>query len=185
MHPRSLRFIVMSVVLSFGLRPNCFAQGSPQTPIPTITSPQPPTDVFIPDAFGGLSIDYFDDYSWRALVALVWPAVAGHRDVPATSKTIGASGTRVFETYKSLWEIFYPHGTAPSSTSFNDDEQSKFNACNSPVSFGDLVLATFSKFSDLGQAGAGSFSWPDCRSTRTLRPLSNPYNSDRVRLHRE
>lgn len=142
------------------LVPSAWAQTCPTTPVPTITSPTPPADVCIPSGFGSLPIDYFDDYSWRAFVAMVWPAASGQRGTPDTSQTVGGPGPRVFETYKALWEVFHNDGTAPSSASFNDYDLGKFNACQTNVGFGDLVLASFSKFSDLGQAGFGSLVGP-------------------------
>src|SRR5712692_10516454 len=87
--------------------PACTAKPTP------FISPQLPADVCIPDGFPGIALDYFDDYSWRALVALVWPAAPGHRGVAAASKAIGTPGPRVFETYKPLWEIFHADGSAP------------------------------------------------------------------------
>jgi hypothetical protein len=152
--------LIVLLFLFVGLELRSAAQTCPQTPVPTISSAQPPTDVCIPDGFGELPIDYFDDYSWRAFIALVWPATHGERGIPDNSKTVGDAGPRVFETYKALWEVFHPDGSAPSSTSFNDYEQAKFNACNAQIGFGDLVLASFSKFSDLGQAGFGSLLGP-------------------------
>jgi hypothetical protein len=146
--------------LLIGSHLNAMAQSCPQTPTPTISSPQPPNDVCIPDGFAGLPIDYFDDYSWRAFIALIWPTLSGQRGTPDTAKTPGDSGPRVFETYKALWEIFHPDGSAPSSSSFNDYERAQFNTCKESVGFGDLVLASFSKFSDLGQAGFGSLLGP-------------------------
>ena len=74
-----------------------------------------PADVCIPDGFTGIALDYFDDYSWRAFVALVWPAAPGHRGVAASAKSIAATGPRVFETYKPLWEIFHGDGSAPAT----------------------------------------------------------------------
>ena len=35
-------------------------------------------------------MEYFDDYSWRAFVALVWPAEPGSRGVAASSRTISS-----------------------------------------------------------------------------------------------
>src|SRR6188768_2303749 len=84
----------------------------PVKPTPVI-APNLPADVCIPDGFPGIALDYFDDYSWRTLVALVWPASPGHRGVPARAKAIGTAGSRVFETYKPLWEIFHADGSAP------------------------------------------------------------------------
>src|SRR5258708_32387166 len=86
----------------------------PERPIPRL-SPQIPADACIPDGFPGIALDYFDDYSWRALVALVWPVAPGHRGGAASSKAIGTPGSRVFETYKPLWEIFHADGSAPAT----------------------------------------------------------------------
>ena len=72
-----------------------------------------PADVCIPDGFTDIAVEYFDDYSWRAFVALVWPAAPEHRGVAASAKGIASGGPRVFETYKALWEIFHGDGSAP------------------------------------------------------------------------
>lgn len=136
------------------------AETCPVTPIATVTQPNPPVDVCIPDGFTSLPIDYFDDYSWRVFIAMVWPAATGQRGVPDITQTVGGPGPRVFETYKSLWEIFHVDGTGPTSAKFNDYDIAKNNACNANVSFGDLVLASFSKFSDIGQAGFGTLVGP-------------------------
>ena len=54
--------------------------GCPATPTPVI-SWQPPTDVCIPDGFTQTPMEYFDDYSWRLFVSLIWPAEPGTRGV--------------------------------------------------------------------------------------------------------
>src|SRR5258705_1278716 len=84
----------------------------PDRPTPTI-SPRMPADVCIPDGFTGIALDYFDDYSWRALAALVWPASPAHRGVAASTRGIATPGPRGFETYKPLLEIFHRDGSAP------------------------------------------------------------------------
>src|SRR5215510_11763206 len=78
----------------------------PNAPVTTITSSQVPCDVCIPSSFPGSAnaIAFFDDYSWRSFIALVWPALPGQRGVPDTTKTVDGAGPRVFETYKGLWE---------------------------------------------------------------------------------
>ena len=157
---RLFGLIVMAVLfVSFGRHVD--AQSCPEVPTASVSSAQPPSDVCLPDDIGTkFPIDYFDDYSWRAFIALVWPAADGQRGVADTTKTVNGPGPRVFETYKSLWEIFHIDNTAPSSDRFNDYESAQFNACQQKVNFGDLVLASFSKFSDIGQAGAGSLVGP-------------------------
>src|SRR5262245_58621945 len=77
----------------------------PNPPVPTISSPGIPNDVCIPSGFPSneLPIDFFDDYSWRAFIAMVWPAANGQRGKPDTTKTVVDAGPRVFETFKSSW----------------------------------------------------------------------------------
>jgi hypothetical protein len=124
-----------------------------------VTSPQVPADVCIPDPFTDLTIDYFDDYSWRAFVAMVWPAAKGQRGVPDTARSVGAPGPRVFETCKSLWEIFHDDGSAP-NPGFNSFEAPAHNACRADAGFGGVVLATRNGIDDLGQAGIGELVGP-------------------------
>jgi hypothetical protein len=129
------------------------AQNCPATPVVTINSPQTPADVCIPDGFGGNPIQYFDDYSWRAFISMVWPAANGQRGTPDTTRQVGDSSTPlVFETLKSDWEIFQPAGAPPSSWNV----WTGANPCGSAqtVGFNDLVLASFTKFGNLGEAGS-------------------------------
>lgn len=140
----------------------CLAQPAscPNSPVVTVNSPQVPCDVCIPTGFGGNPIAFFDDYSWRAFIALVWPAQIqnNQRGVPDTTQGVGGAGPRVFETYKALWEVFHRDGSAP--VAWNQNEAASVNACNQAAGPGDLVLASFSKFSDLGQASFGSLLGP-------------------------
>ena len=106
-----------------------------------------------------LTIDYFDDYSWRAFVAMVWPAAKGQRGVPDAAKDVGAAGPRVFETYKSLWEIFHDDGSAP-NPDFNSAGAAADNACRADAGFGGVVLASKNGIDDIGQAGIGELLGP-------------------------
>lgn len=127
---------------------------SPVPDVPaTLVAPQMLDDVCIPAGFAGNPIDYFDDHSWRAFLALVWPAKDGERGVPDIAAQIGQSGKPlVFETFKSEWEIFQRDGAAPAP--WNDVGTE--NPCDmSSVTPKDLVLAAFSKFANVGQAGVG------------------------------
>jgi hypothetical protein len=148
--------IAGGILLSFGQ--SVHAQVCPNPPVPVITSSQVPGDVCIPQGFRGNPIQFFDDYSWRTFIATVWPAAAGQRGQPDNAKTVASPGPRVFDTYKFLWEIFHNDGSAPSA--WNVYDAARFNACNATASFGDIVLASFSKFSDLGQAGFGNLVGP-------------------------
>ncbi len=127
----------------------------PSPPVPTITSPLVPADVCMPQNFSSNQnpIAFFDDYSWRVFVAMVWPARTGQRGVPDTTRDLGnPSGPLVFETLKQDWEFFLPNGAAPAAN-WQDFGQSP--CPNVKVGFDDLVLASFSKFGNLGQAGFG------------------------------
>ena len=72
-----------------------------QVPTPVITSSTVPSDVAIPAGFTDNPIAFFDDYSWRTFIAMIWPAKTGQRGQPDTSQTIDGTGPRVFDTYKS------------------------------------------------------------------------------------
>ena len=143
-------------------------------PAPVINSPAVPVDVAIPQSFSGNPIAFFDDFSWRSLVAMVWPAMKGQRGQPDTSQTVGGSGSRVFETYKSLAEIFHSDGSAPSA--WNSFDAPKYNPCNATVGWGDLVLGSFSKFSDIGQAGFGNLVGPLIAQNQTYTRFLTAYN---------
>ena len=133
------------------------AQSCPNPPVvPQNFSPQAPADVCVPDGFPGNPIAFFDDYSWRTFIAMVWPAAQNQRGVPDPNKKVGDPGPLVFETFKQDWEIFQPNGNAP-STNWNDFEQN--NPCKlQSVGFKDFLLASFSEFGNLGEAGFGDLT---------------------------
>ncbi|WP_139793227.1 hypothetical protein [Ensifer aridi] len=118
------------------------------------------SDVCIPADFPGNNnpIDFFDDYSWRAFLGLVWPAKSGERGMPDPAAKLSDRGRPlVFETFKSDWEIFQPKGAAPADW----NTVGGANPCKlDDVSSDDLVLAAFSKFDNLGQAGFGTLVGP-------------------------
>jgi len=106
----------------------------------------------VPDNFAGNPIQFFDDFSWKSFIAMVWPVLNGQRGEPDPSRKIGdTSVPLVFETLKYDWEVFQLNptdwGTYPTSNPCNDGQ---------PASFGDLILASFSKFGNLGEAGFGN-----------------------------
>lgn len=120
------------------------AQTCPNPPVASISSTIAPSDVCIPRGFTDLTIEFFDDYSWRAFVAMVWPASKWSLDAP---------GPRTFETYKPQWEIFHEDGSAPGTAP-------EYNACSASTVPGDVVLASFSGFGDIGQQGDGALLGP-------------------------
>ena len=118
-----------------------------------------PPDVCIPDPFTSLTIDFFDDYSWRALMAMVWPAAKSKRGVADDHLTVGSPGPRVFETFKSLWEVFHTDGSAPVAD-FDGYDANSQNACKAATGFGSMVLASANGYDDIGQAGIGELTGP-------------------------
>src|SRR5580765_4956159 len=92
-------------VLDTAAAPRAARAGCPDKPVPALSATVP-VDVCIPDGFTDIALDYFDDFSWRAFTALVWPAAPGQRGMPS-SKGIAEPGPRVFETFKPLWETFH------------------------------------------------------------------------------
>ncbi len=130
-----------------------------------------PADVCIPQGFTGIALDYFDDYSWRAFAALVWPAAAHERGVPAATGNLGRAGPRVFETYKPLWEIFHADGSAPASA-FNSYDAAAHNPCGIAPKYGEVTIGSASGIDDIGQAGIGVLDPPvaaqNGRYVRTL-----------------
>jgi hypothetical protein len=141
----------------------------PTTPTPSL-SPAMPSDVCIPDGFKDIAVEYFDDYSWRAFVALIWPA-AEHRGTPAQVRPVGSPGSRVFETYKATWEIFHSDGSNPEPRFDAADRPAK-SPCAAVAKPGDLVIGSDSGIDDVGQAGIGALDGPlvaqNGRYVRTL-----------------
>lgn len=131
----------------------------PVRPVPDASSSIAPLDTCIPDGFSEVAIDYFDDYSWRLFVGMAWPAVQNQRGVADTAKALGDAGPRVFETYKSLWELFHEDGSAPADD-FNDYDGAAYNACKVTPAFGDVILASSTPYGDIGQSGFGVFVGP-------------------------
>jgi len=175
-HHRTVCLCLAACVLSilFAGAPAGFAQVCPNPPVPSVTSSAVPADVCVPAGFPGNPIDFFDDYSWKTFIALVWPALTGQRGKPDTSQTAGGSGPRVFETYKSLYEVFHIDGSTPSP--FNGFDKKEMNPCGVAESFGDITLASFSKFSNLGQAGFGTLVGPLIAQNRTYVRFTTGFN---------
>jgi hypothetical protein len=166
----SLRLAAAISLLSMFLLSLASAQALCPSPIPipvpppNLTAPAAtlvPDDVCIPASFGGNPIAYFDDYSWRAFIALAWSALKGERGAPDPNQPITATGQPlVFETYKADWETFQPNGTAPSAfnsyASFWTSNPSQ-SPCPSAKP-GDFLLAPIAKFGNVGLAGVGDLA---------------------------
>jgi hypothetical protein len=122
----------------------------------------------------------FNNFSWRAFVALVWPARTdpGHRGEPDRSKTLGDSGPRVWETFKSRYEVFQrgPNGRALQPAKwFSYDGM---NPCGPYVNNRTKTLSSFNTFSDFNQASftLGKFASPLVAQNRTYTRYEVRFN---------
>ena len=144
-------------------------------PPPVTVSAQLPVDVCIPTTFSDVPFPFFDDFSWRSFIALVWPAMDGQRGVPDTNQTVGVTGQPlVFETFKADWEIFQPNGAAPAAW---EETGKQVNPCAVvDLPFGGFVLASFSKFNNLGQADFGPLVGPLVAQNKTYTRFLAGFN---------
>lgn len=96
----------------------------------------------------------FSNFSWRAFIALNWPALpdAAHRGQPDRGKTLGDSGFRVWETFKSRYEVFQHDrgGRALIPSGWNSYDGK--NPCAPDGDNRVKTLNAFSTFADFNQA---------------------------------
>jgi hypothetical protein len=88
--------------------PAAHATGSVAQDTTPVLSPSVPGDV----AANPTQADVVA-FAWRSFVAINWPALAGARGVPDTSKRIGQPGVVVWNTWKAPEEIFLPQAQPP------------------------------------------------------------------------
>ena len=123
--------------------------GGPAAVAPTV-SPDRIDDV--PSA-GRDSFSVVDNFAWRAFIALNWPSEldAAHRGVANHAKALGDPGERVWETFKSDFELFEAGDgggrAAPSPwTSYGGR-----NPCGAGVDNREKTIASFQPFADFNQ----------------------------------
>ena len=177
---RVLSAVALGAAVAEFLALPALAQTCLNPPPPAIDSSRPPADVCIPGDFphNENPIAFFDDYSWRAFIAMVWPAAQNQRGVPDASKKVGTvSGPLVFETYKADWEVFQPNGQSPSPWDHFGDVPT--NPCQADLKNpgpDDLILASTSKFQNLGEAGFGNLVGPLVAQNRTYVRYTVSFN---------
>jgi hypothetical protein len=159
--------------------PEIWAEDLPH-PTPVISFAMPgevdaPVD---PDAN---EIAVFDDYSWRAFLAISWPAKRGFRGLPDETKKIGDfsdPGTQVvWGTWKADYELFQPEGLAPA-------DASSFDGLTPSGLAQTMVLGPFFGFQDFNQAGNGRFGGPLVAQNHTYVRFEvrlNPIEFDFIR----
>jgi len=94
-----------------------------------------------------------DNFAWRAFVALNWPALpdAAHRGVPDRAKSLGDEGKRVWETYKSDYELFPvdADGQRLAPSPWTSDEGP--DPCGGGIDNRKKTIASFTPFADFNQ----------------------------------
>jgi hypothetical protein len=95
----------------------------------------------------------FDNFAWRAFIALNWPArLDAERGIPDPAKSLGNPGPRVWETFKSRYELFEvgPNGrlAAPAPWASYGGR----NPCGADVDNHTKTLASFVPFAEFNQA---------------------------------
>jgi hypothetical protein len=143
---------------------------SAQAPVPitvATVSPQMPLEVVdgngtnLPVNVAALPLDFFDDYSWRMFLALNWPAKEGVRGVPNETKQVGEAGPRVWETWKTAYEIV-PASTDPADAPKPWESLDAKTPCSeldvpAAGSGKRRILGVWKPFGDFHQAGFGTF----------------------------
>jgi hypothetical protein len=120
----------------------------------------------------------FDNFSWRAFIALNWPALDGlvNRGMPDRTRKLGDAGPRVWETYKARYEVFAPGAPEPAIWASYDGT----NPCGGAVNNQTKTLSAFSHFADYNQA---SFALE--RLANPLIDQNRMYTRYEVRFNRE
>ncbi len=108
----------------------------------------------------------------------MWPAAEGQRGVPDAAKPVGTvDGPLVFETFKADWEVFQPDGHAPSAwAEFGGVPTNPCAADLKTPGPGDFILASTSKFQNLGEAGFGKLVGPLVAQNKTYVRYTTTFN---------
>ena len=97
----------------------------------------------------------FDNFAWRAFLALNWPARPGAdgRGEPDRGKTLGDPGPRVWETFKSSYELFQvgPDGRPIAPSAYASFEGR--NPCGDGFDNRTKTLASFVPYAEFNQPG--------------------------------
>jgi hypothetical protein len=168
LHPRNIAFVFALVVAS-----GC-AVAEDVTPrvLPDRMEDVPATR---PDPFPA-----FDSFAWRAFVAFNWPALtdAAHRGEPDRAKSLGDAGQRVWETFKSRFEVFRrgldEQALAPAPWATYAGR----TPCGGLVDKQTKTLASLEPFADFNQASfiPGKFLGPLVSQNRTYTRYEVRFN---------
>jgi hypothetical protein len=109
------------------------------------------------DDLGNRDFQSFAHMAWRTFKMLVWPATTSRGEADQTRCMTDTSGPRVFETFKSDWELFpvlsprqQEWGTYPSEATFC---KGYVPPMPGPLPHRSLVLGSLDKFDSVTQPG--------------------------------
>lgn len=122
----------------------------------------------------------FANFAWRAFVALAWPARTDpeRRGQPDRSKRLGDPGPRVWETFKSRFEVFQRGPDGGASTPARWASYGGANPCGAAAENRVKTLAAFDAFADFNQASftPGRFEGPLVAQNRTYTRYEVRFN---------
>ncbi|MGA8715571.1 MAG: hypothetical protein WB647_21475 [Roseiarcus sp.] len=97
----------------------------------------------------------FDNFAWRAFIALNWPSrtEADHRGEPDRERMLGDSGPRVWETFKSRYELFEVGQDGKPAAPSPWASYEGLNPCGAEVENRVKTLASFVPYADFNQPG--------------------------------
>lgn len=191
---KPIRFIAASAnPLTRLLRTRCFAVAFASASIALIISPSlaRADDVeprVLPDRIDDVPatkpdpFPAFSNFGWRAFIALNWPALTGAADrgQPDRSKSLGDPGPRVWETFKSRYEVFQRDSDGRALIPSKWSSYEGKNPCGAGIDNRTKTLSSFSEFADFNQANfkLGELGNPLVAKNRT-------YTRYEVRINRE
>jgi hypothetical protein len=113
----------------------------------------------------------FDNFAWRAFVALNWPSLldAAHRGEPDRTKALDDPGPRVWETFKSRYELFEVGADGEPAAPSAWASYGGRNPCGSNVDNRVKTLASFVPYADFNEVSftLGEFLNPLVAQNRT------------------
>jgi hypothetical protein len=113
----------------------------------------------------------FANFAWRAFVALSWPALTepARRGEPDRGRRLADPGPRVWETFKSRYEVFPRDSEGRPTAPALWASYGGANPCGAEPEPARKTLATFSPFADFNQASfsPGRFLGPLVAQNRT------------------
>jgi len=99
------------------------------------------------------SFPVVDNFAWRAFIALNWPSLTdvNNRGAADPTKMLGEPGPRVWETFKTRYELF-PVGSDGSPVAPQPwNTYGAVNPCGAGINAGEKTIASFEAFMDFNQ----------------------------------